>query len=101
MSTIQADPEDRPITIECVLTSNRHYIETLTVRQITAQPWLFELVIHSQLLKSRYPHLKRVKAQLFVERAALGLVASSIAQAMDASATKAVPHNPCGALSLH
>ena len=44
MSTIQADPEDRPITIECVLTSNRHYIETLTVRQITAQPWLFELV---------------------------------------------------------
>ncbi len=51
MSVIEASP----VEIECLLSASDSYIETLTVKQIEAEPWLTELVIKTQLLTAKNP----------------------------------------------
>jgi hypothetical protein len=46
MSVIEASP----VEIERILSASDTYIETLTVKQLEAHPWLTELVIKTQLL---------------------------------------------------
>ncbi len=66
MSVIEASP----VEIECILSASDTYIETLTVKQIEAQPWLTELVIKTQLLTAKNPEERRVKARCCVAGAA-------------------------------
>jgi hypothetical protein len=42
--------EASPVEIECILSASDTYIQTLSIKQIDAQPWLTELVIKTQLL---------------------------------------------------
>ena len=64
MSVIEASP----VEIECILSASDTYIETLTVKQIAAQPWLTEVVIKTQLLTAKNPEERRVKARCCIER---------------------------------
>lgn len=60
--------EVSPVEIECILSASDTYIETLTVKQIEAQPWLTEVVIKTQLLTAKNPEERRVKARCCIER---------------------------------
>jgi hypothetical protein len=68
MSVVEATTDVSPIEIECTLSASDSYIETLTIKQIEAQPWLTELVIKTQLLTAKNPEEKRVKARCCIER---------------------------------
>lgn len=99
MSVIEASP----VEIECILSASDTYIETLTVKQIEAQPWLTELVIKTQLLTAKNPAEKRVKARCCVERErVIGLrdAAERFLVETDAAEAVAKPHgtlvNPQG-----
>ncbi len=59
--------EVSPVEIECILSASDTYIETLTVKQIEAQPWLTELVIKTQLLTAKKPEERRIKARTCIE----------------------------------
>ena len=60
--------EVSPVEIECILSASDTYIETLTVKQIEAQPWLTEVIIKTQLLTAKNPEERRVKARCCIER---------------------------------
>ena len=53
MSVIDANTDASHVESECILSASDTYIETLTVKQIEAQPWLTELVIKTQLLTAK------------------------------------------------
>lgn len=80
MSVTQANTEAKPVEIECILSASDSYIETLTIKQIEAQPWLTELVIKTQLLTAKNPEERRVKSRCCIERERLGELRSSIEQ---------------------
>lgn len=69
-----------PAEIECILSGSDTYIETLTLKQIEAQPWLTELVIKTQLLTAKNPEERRVKARCCVDRTQLVALAQTIDQ---------------------
>lgn len=79
--------EVSPVEIECILSASDTYIETLTVKQIEAQPWLTELVIKTQLLTAKNPEERRVKARCCIERAQLAELRNALDQYLDANAT--------------
>jgi hypothetical protein len=68
MSVIKGKPDASPGEIACILSASDTYIETLTLKQIAAQPWMIELVIKTQLLTAKRPEEKRVKARCCIER---------------------------------
>ena len=71
MTIVEANTDASPIEIETVLSASVTYIETLTIKQIEAQPWLTEVVITTQLLTAKNPEERRVKARCCIERAQL------------------------------
>ncbi len=81
MSFIEANP----VEIESILSASDTYIETLTVKQIEAQPWLTELVIKTQLLTAKNPEERRVKARCCIERAQLVSLGSAINQFLEST----------------
>ena len=103
MSAVEAINDISPSEIECTLSASGTYIETLTIKQIEAQPWLIELVIKTQLLTAKNPAEKRVKARCCVERErVIGLrdAAERFLVETDAAEAVAKPHgtlvNPQG-----
>jgi len=68
MSIFEANTDTSPVEIETVLSASATYIETITIKQIEAQPWLTELVIKTQLLTAKNPDERRVKARCCIER---------------------------------
>lgn len=91
MSIIEANSDASPVEIECILSASETYIETLTVKQIPAQPWLTELVIKTQLLTAKYPEEKRVKARCCIERAQLVSLATTISQFLESTGSSSEP----------
>ncbi len=89
MSVIEASP----VEIECILSASDTYIETLTVKQIEAQPWLAELVIKTQLLTGKNPEERRVKARCCIERAQLTSLGSAINRFLESSGSSSEPKN--------
>ena len=87
MSFIEANP----VEIESILSASDTYIETLTVKQIEAQPWLAELVIKTQLLTAKNPQEKRVKARCCIERAQLVSLGSAINQFIESTGSSSEP----------
>jgi DUF1009 family protein len=87
MSVIEASP----VEIECILSTSDTYIETLTVKQIEAQPWLTELVIKTQLLTAKNPGERRVKARCCVERAQLASLGSAINRFLESASSSSEP----------
>ena len=87
MSVIEASP----VEIECILSASDTYIETLTVKQIEAQPWLTELVIKTQLLTAKNPEERRVKDRCCIERAQLVSLGSAISQFIESTGSSSEP----------
>lgn len=83
MSVIEGITDESPVEIECILSASDTYIETLTIKQIEAQPWLTELVIKTQLLTAKNPKEKRVKARCCIERAQLVSLRSATNQFLE------------------
>jgi hypothetical protein len=54
--------------VHCVLSASETFIETISIKAISAQPWLNELVIKTQLLTAKDPEEKRVKSRSCMER---------------------------------
>ena len=54
--------------VRCVLSASETFIETISIKAISAQPWLNELVIKTQLLTAKDPEEKRVKSRSCMER---------------------------------
>ena len=80
MSVNEAKTDVSPVEIECILSASDSYIETLTIKQIEAQPWLTELVIKTQLLTAKNPEEMRVKSRCCIEHKRLEELRSSIEQ---------------------
>jgi len=78
MSVIEATTVAMPAEVGCTLSASDTYVETLTIKPIPAQPWLTELVIKTQLLTSKNPQEKRVKARCCIERAQLVELSNAI-----------------------
>jgi hypothetical protein len=91
MSIIEATASAGAVEIECILSASETYIETLTVKQIPAQPWLIDLVIKTQLLTARNPQEKRVKARCCIERAQLVSLGSAINQFIESTGSSSEP----------
>jgi DUF1009 family protein len=87
MSIIEANP----VEIECILSASNTYIETLTLRQIEAQPWLTELVIKTQLLTAKNPEERRVKARCCIDQAQLVSLAAAINQFLESTGSSSEP----------
>ena len=85
MSAVEAINDVSPTEIECTLSASDTYIETLTIKQIEAQPWLIELVIKTQLLTAKNPEERRVKARCCVERVQLVALVHTIGQYLKAT----------------
>lgn len=85
MSVIEATAVAIPAEIECILSGSDTYIETLTLKQIGAQPWLTELVIETKLLTAKNPEEWRVKARCCVDRDQLVALAQTIDQYLKAT----------------
>lgn len=68
MSIVEPNTDASLVEIETVLSASATYIETLTIKQIQAQPWLTELLIKTQLLTAKNPEERRVKARCRIER---------------------------------
>ncbi len=85
--------EASPVEIECILSASDTYIETLTVKQIEAQPWLTELVIKTQLLTAKNPEERRVKARCCVELAQLASLESAINRFLESAGSSSEPKN--------
>ncbi len=85
MSVIEATAVAIPAEIECILSGSDTFIETLTLKQIEAQPWLTELVIKTQLLTAKNPEERRVKARCCIERDQLVSLAQTIDQYLKAT----------------
>jgi DUF1009 family protein len=85
--------EVSPVEIECILSASDTYIETLTVKQIEAQPWLTELVIKTQLLTAKNPEERRVKARCCIERAQLASLGSAINRFLESAGSSSEPKN--------
>ena len=68
MSVIETTTDAIPAEVICILSASDTYIETLTIKQIEAQPWLTEVVIKTQLLTAKNPEERRVKARCCIER---------------------------------
>ena len=94
MSVIEATAVAIPAEIECILSASDTYIETLTVKQIEAQPWLTELVIKTQLLTAKNPEERRVKARCCIERAQLASLGSAINRILESAGSSSEPKNP-------
>ncbi|MFY9183548.1 MAG: hypothetical protein WBJ45_10610 [Limnohabitans sp.] len=89
MSVIEASP----VEIECILSASDTYIETLTVKQIEAQPWLTELVIKTQLLTAKNPEERRVKARCCIERTQIASLGSAINRFLESTGSFSEPNN--------
>ena len=85
MSFTEAITDESPVEIECILSASDTYIETLTIKQVEAQPWLTELVIKTQLLTAKNPEERRVKARCCIEPAQLVALAQTIGQYLKAT----------------
>jgi hypothetical protein len=91
MSVIEATAVAIPAEIECILSGSDTYIETLTLKQIEAQPWLTELVINTQLLTAKNPEERRVKARCCIERAQLASLGSAINRFLESAGSSSEP----------
>lgn len=91
MTGTEANTNTSSFSIECVLSASGTYIETLTIQQIEAQPWLAELVIKTQLLTARNAEERRVKARCCVDRAQLVSLALAINQFLEATGSSSEP----------
>jgi hypothetical protein len=89
MSIAETLAKTEPVTkVECTLSASDSYVETLTIKPIPAQPWLTELVIKTQLLSSKNPQEKRVKAQCCIERQRLVELRDALTQYLKEYTTK-------------
>jgi hypothetical protein len=80
MSIVDVTTNAADIQIQSILSASDTYIETLTIKSITAQPWLIELVIKTQLLTAKNPDEERVKTRCCVARAQLVELGEAISQ---------------------
>lgn len=71
MSAVITSNTTKENSIECILSASDSYIETLSIRDINAQPKLVELLIRTQLLIAKNPAKKRVKSKTCIERSRL------------------------------
>ena len=74
--------------VETTLSNSSTYIETLTIKTITAQPWLTELAIKTQLLTAKNPMEKWVKVRCFVENEQLVELRNALDQYLKEYSTK-------------
>ena len=78
--------------VHCVLSASETFIETISIRPISAQPWLNELVIKTQLLTAKDPEEKRVKSRSCMERDRLIELRDAISLFLDETHAVHEPH---------
>ena len=79
--------------VHCVLSASETFIETISIKAISAQPWLNELVIKTQLLTAKDPEEKRVKSRSCMERDRLIELRDAISRFLDETHAVHEPHD--------
>jgi DUF1009 family protein len=79
--------------VHCVLSASETFIETISIKPISAQPWLNELVIKTQLLTAKDPEEKRVKSRSCMERDRLIELRDAISRFLDETHAVHEPHD--------
>ncbi len=79
--------------VHCVLSASETFIETISIKPISAQPWLNELVIKTQLLTAKDPEEKRVKSRSCMERDRLIELRDAISRFLDETHRVHEPHD--------
>jgi len=79
--------------VRCVLSASETFIETISIKAISAQPWLNELVIKTQLLTAKDPEEKRVKSRSCMERDRLIELRDAISLFLDETHAVHEPHD--------
>jgi len=71
MSASNIGTTGNSVEVQGILSASDTYIETICIKTISAQPWLIELTIKTQLLTAKNPEEKRIKAMSCIEQSGL------------------------------